>query len=96
MLIAPTAVVALLILTGLYTAVRGWRRRRIADRTAQRLTQAQLQRDIDALTADAHHRASAVRVLAEADRVLDRALARYGPPTSPARPETEGDSDEQP
>ncbi|MFI7096803.1 hypothetical protein [Streptomyces lydicus] len=96
MLIAPTAVLALLLLTGVYRAVRGWRRRRVADRTAQRLTQAQLQRDIDALTAGAHHRASADFVLRQAHLELDRALARYGPPTTPAHPETEGDSDEQP
>ncbi|MEU8682954.1 hypothetical protein [Streptomyces sp. NPDC048611] len=95
MLIAPTAVVALLLLTGLYRAVRGWRRRRSVERTMLRLTAAQLQRDIEALTAGAHQRASAVRVLAEADLILDRALALYGPTTT-ARPETEGDSDEQP
>lgn len=93
MLIAPTAVMALLLLTGLYRAVRRWRRRRTAARIAARLIEAQQQRDIEALTAGAHHRAPAVCVLAEAHRILDRALAMYGP--SP-RPDLKGDGDEQP
>ncbi|MGW7636056.1 hypothetical protein [Streptomyces decoyicus] len=92
MLIAPTAVLALLILTGLARAVRRWRRRRAAERTAHRLTEAQQQRDIEALTAGAHHRASAVRVLDEAHRVLDQALAMYG--HTPTHPDWKGDGDE--
>ncbi|MFI1161330.1 hypothetical protein [Streptomyces sioyaensis] len=96
MLIAPAAVLALLILTGLVRAVGRWRRRRAAARTAQRLTEAQLQRDIDALTADVHSRASAARVLHEADRVLDAALTRYGHTPRTTHPDQEGDGDEQP
>lgn len=94
MLIAPTAVVALLLLTGLCRAVRGWRRRLAAERTAQRLLLAQLQRDIDALTAGALYRAAAVRVLDDAHRVLDHALAMYG--HHPTHPDRKGDGDEQP
>lgn len=94
MLIAPTAVVALLLLTGLYRAVRGWRRRLAAERTAHRLTAAQQQRDVEALTAGALYRASAVRVLDDAHRVLDQALAMYG--HTPTHPDRKGDGDEQP
>jgi hypothetical protein len=94
MLIAPTAVVALLLLVGLAAAVRRLRRTLAAERTARRLSEAQMYRDIAALTADALVWASAACVLRRAHRVLDEALGMYGP--APTHPDLRGDGDEQP
>ncbi|MFJ8677190.1 hypothetical protein [Streptomyces sp. NPDC093589] len=90
MLIAPAAVVALLLLVGLLAAVRRLRRALAAERTARRLSEAQLHRDIEALTADAHHRAPAVRVLDVVRQVIDAEYARY---THTRSTDTEGDGD---